>query len=171
MKVSIDSEYISANQLLLSCFIICNNGAYHTFCPKMRYNQQVSIRRDKQSGVNAAVTFDGMDATVERYRDILAAVSQKYLHISMLQAINTSSAMIPNKLIKHKLSPMKPIKRYLKGLLSGKLSLFVIPQAPKFLLSTANSQTHDKAHSIASTLDEFQLRLALPCPSQEFYRH
>ncbi|MBW8182477.1 hypothetical protein, partial [Shewanella nanhaiensis] len=79
MKVSIDSEYISANQLLLSCFIICNNGAYHTFCPKMSYNKS-PLRRGKQPRVNAAMTFDSMDAAVEAIGIYLRRVIEVFTH-------------------------------------------------------------------------------------------
>ncbi|MBW8184475.1 hypothetical protein, partial [Shewanella nanhaiensis] len=52
MKVSIDSEYISANQLLLSCFIICNNGAYHTFRP---WNDGINVPDIKKRTIRCAL--------------------------------------------------------------------------------------------------------------------
>ena len=83
------------------------------FCPKVSYNPKNLIRRDKYSGVNAAVTFDIRDDVAEaigiysrRVAEVFArkpAASNRY---RLCHAYQT--------LTKYRTSPMKQSKRYLK---------------------------------------------------------
>jgi len=53
----------------------------------------------------------------------LYSVPKKYLHVSLLQAINYNVAMVYNKLTKYQTCQMKPTQRYFKLVIRQVLSL------------------------------------------------